>query len=327
VSEPPLRIALLGGVPATLGGGGLELQLRRTWAGLERRGHEVFHVAHELEPRPFDVLHAFSSGPDVHFQLEHWRRNPAPFVVSPVVVVAPGRAQWRQRVGSRLPIPAFGPRMRVEILARADVAVALTEHEAALLRAFAGDRAPRIVVIPNGVDPAPPAAPPAGLPDGYVALVGTVSARKRQAEAVAALGAAGVPPVVAGGFEGSDAQRAAFERAVAAAGGRWLGEVDGATAQAVTRGARALVHLSSAEGQSLSVLEALAAGTPAIVSPLPSNRELAAAHPAHVRLCAEAGDLPAALAGLPAARGEAPSLPTWDDVAARLEDVYRAAGA
>jgi glycosyltransferase involved in cell wall biosynthesis len=327
VSEPPLRIALLGGVPASLGGGGLELQLRRTWTALERRGHEVFHVAHEQRPRPFDVLHAFSSGPDVHFQLEHWRRSPAPFVVSPVVVVAPGRAEWRQRLGSRLPIPAFGPRMRVEVLARADVAVALTEHEAALLRAWAGGRAPRIVVVPNGVEAAPPADPPDGLPAGYAALVGTVSARKRQAEAVAALGAAGVPPVVAGGFEGTDAERAAFERAVAAAGGRWLGEVDAATARAVARGARALVHLSSAEGQSLAVLEALAEGTPAIVSPLPSNRELAAAHPGHVRLCAGPGELAAALAALPATRGPAPALPSWDDVAARLEDVYRSAGA
>jgi glycosyltransferase involved in cell wall biosynthesis len=326
VSEPPLRIALLGGVPPSLGGGGLEVQLQRTWAALERRGHEVFHVAREPDPRPFDVLHAYSSGPDVHFFLEHWRRNPAPFVVSPVVVVAPGRAERRQRIGSRLPIPAFGPRMRVEILQRADAAVALTEHEAGLLRAFAGRSAPRIEVISNGVERLEPVPPPAGLPGRYAALVGTVSARKRQAETVAMLGRQGVASVVVGAFEGSAAERGRFEQVVAAAAGRWLGETDPATTRSVVREAAALVHLSSAEGQSLAVLEAIAEGTPALVSPLPGNRELATSYPRHVIVCDDGDGVAAAMAQLGAPVGPAP-VPTWDDVAARLEVLYREVGA
>lgn len=261
----------------------------------------------------------------MHFFLEHWRRNLAPLVVSPVIVVAPGRAEQRQRVGSRLPIPAFGPRMRVEILRRADAAVALTAHEAGLVRAFARHAAPRTVVIGNGVAPIAPAVV-ADLPDGYVALVGGVSARKRQAATVAALGAAGIPAVVVGGFEGSAAERASFEGAVQAAGGHWLGEVDSATVAGVVGGARALVHLSSAEGQSLAILEALGAGTPAIVSPLPSNRELAAAYPRHVVLCADLAGVAAAVGALGGRPGPAP-VPTWDQVAERLETVYREVGA
>jgi len=312
-------------VPASLGGGGLELQLERTRAALERRGHEVFHVAETREARGFDVLHAFSSGADVHFAVcEHWRRNAdAPLVLSPVVVVAPGRARFRQVVASRLPIPAFGPRLRVDLLHRAAVVVALTEHEASLLERFAGRRrAPRIEIVPNGVDPVPPGPPPPGLPEPYVLLLGTVSVRKRQAETVAALADTPFAPVVAGGFEGTVAERASFERALAAAGGVWLGELgDAATVRATLRGAGALVHLSSAEGQSLAVLEALAEGTVVIASPLPGNAELAARYPGWVRIVAGPDGLRDALGAAP---NEAPpGIPTWDDVAGWLEPIYR----
>lgn len=321
VSEQSLRIALLGGVPPSLGGGGLELQLARTAAALERRGHEVFHVAAEPQ-RPFDLLHAFSSGPDIHFMLEHWRRNPAPLVVSPVIVVAQGRAELRQRIGSRLPIPAFGPRMRVEILRRADAIVALTEHEAGLVRAFVGGEVSRIAVIGNGVQRGKPAELPPGLPDRYVVLLGAVSVRKRQAETVRALSASGISTVVAGGFEGSSAERTSFERTIRDTGGCWLGEVEEATVRALLGDAQALVHLSSAEGQSLAVLEAIAEGTTAIVSPLPSNRELAAAYPAHVVLCDDIDVLPTALAAAQLGQRLPAAVPTWDEVAERLERLY-----
>lgn len=324
-SDRALRIALAGGVPASLGGGGLELQLERTRAALERRGHEVFHVGQVTGARPFDVLHAFSSGADVHFAVcEHWRRNAqAPLVLSTVVVVAPGRATLRQLVASRLPIPAFGPRLRVELLRRATVAVALTEHEAALIRRFAGRRrAPRIEVVPNGVDPAPPGSAPPGLPARYAVLLGTVSARKRQAETVAALGGTPLAPVVAGGFDGTPNERAAFERAIAHAGGRWLGELgDEGAVRALLRGAEALVHLSAAEGQSLAVLEALAEGTAVIASPLAANSELAARHPGWIRLVDSPEDLRDALAVAPA--GPPPGIASWDHVAGRLEAIYR----
>jgi glycosyltransferase involved in cell wall biosynthesis len=324
VAASPLRIALLGGVPPSLGGGGLELQLRRTSAALERIGHEVFHVAREPSIRPFDVLHVFSSGPDVHFALEHWRRNPAPLVVTSVIVVAQGTPELRQRVGSRLPIPAFGPRMRREILRRADAVVAASEYEAELVRDFAGRGVGQVIVIGNGADPVAAVPVPDGLPTGYAALVGTVSARKRQAETVAALAAHGLTAVVAGGFDGGADERARFEERVAAAGGRWLGELDEPSTRAVMREARALVHLSSAEAQSLAIIEALAEGTPVVVSPLPVNRELVALYGDRVRLCERPEDVGAILAGLQApGSGRRPAPPTWDDVASQLVDVYR----
>jgi glycosyltransferase involved in cell wall biosynthesis len=91
--------------------------------------------------------------------------------------------------------------------------------------------------------------------------------------------------------------------------------------RALLRGAGALVHLSSAEGQSLAVLEALAEATPVVASPLPANRELAARHPGWVRLVESAAGLPGALGPAPA--GDPPRIPTWDDVALELEAIYR----
>jgi glycosyltransferase involved in cell wall biosynthesis len=316
-----LRVAFMGGVPASLGGGGLELQMQRTAQALQRGGVEVFAAAAEPEPRPFDVLHAFGSEPDVWHALHHWRRNPAPLVLSPVIVAAPGAQERLLRLSARLPLASLSPRMRSLVVRRADASVALTAHEARLLRALG---ARRVEVIPNGVEPPGPDAPlPDGLPEGYVLLLGAVSARKRQADTVRALGAAGLPVVVAGGFDGTPAERRRFEAAVVEAGARWTGEVDPPVARTLLRRARALVHLSRAEGQSLAVVEALAEGTPVIATPLPANAELAARHPAHVRLVEGEGEVAGALTALERARGPAPSVPTWDDVAAALQGVYR----
>lgn len=320
--EGPLTIAFAGGIPPSLGGGGLELQMERSAAALARAGHSVFHVAREPEPREFDVLHSFGTEPDVWHLLRHWRRSPAPLVVSPVLVVPPG-AESRLGLASRVPLADFAPRMRVDVLRRADAIVALTEHERGLLRRLAGKEAAEVEVIGNGVDPLPTdTPPPTDLPDGFALLLGSVSERKRQRETVAALGREGVPVVVAGGFEGSDEGRREWEAAVESSGARWLGEVtDPAEVRALIRAARALVHLSAAEGQSLAILEALAEGTPVVASPLPANRELAERYPEHVRLAGYAGEAAAEVAGLGERPGPA-DVPSWDDVAAQLVGVY-----
>ncbi len=330
MSDRPLRIALLGGVPASLGGGGLELQMRRTADALGRLGHEVFHVAAEPEPRPFDVLHAFGSERDVWFPLEHWRRSrEAPLVVSPVLVVAPGRAERSLWLSHHLPLPAFAPRARVGILRSAAAVIALTAHERDLVLRLAGRRrVRRVEVVGNGVDPVAPADPAAlaalELPERYVVLLGSVSARKRQREVLTALAGGDATAVVVGGVEGGPSERAAWEAHVAATGARWLGELhDAALVRAVLAGARALVHLSAAEGQSLAVLEALSAGAPVVVSPLSSHVELREQYPGRVALVEHEDELSAALAGLASAERTPAPVPTWDDVAARLVAIHR----
>ena len=135
MTEAPLRVALVGGVPPTLGGGGLETQLEQTLAALQRRGVEAFHVGREAAPRPFDVLHAIGAEPDVCQWLDHWRRNPAPLVVSPVLVVPPARELELAVAG--VPLRSYGPHARARLLRRSDLAIAQTRHERDMLRVSA----------------------------------------------------------------------------------------------------------------------------------------------------------------------------------------------
>jgi glycosyltransferase involved in cell wall biosynthesis len=315
----PLRIAFLGGVPPSLGGGGLEVQIDRTASALSARGDAVFYVARESSALEFDVLHAFGAEPDVWHALGHWRRSEAPLIVSPVTVTGSRAEELLVRIGAWTPVRSLAQRMRAEVVRKADVVIALTEHEAALMRALG---ARRVEVVSNGVDVEIASADAAlpDLPEEFALLLGTVSRRKHQAEAVAALGASAV---VAGGFEGTPQERGRFEATVAEAGARWLGEVDAITAHALLRRARALAHMSRAETQPLVMLEALAHGTPVVATPLPAARELAALHPGWVRIVGGPSELPASLATLTVPPGPPPEVPSWADVAIRLEEIYR----
>jgi glycosyltransferase involved in cell wall biosynthesis len=322
----PLRIAVLGGIPPSLGGAGLELQVAGTAAGLERLGHTVVRVEREPEPQPFDVLHAFGSEPSVWHLLSHWTRNPAPLVLTPIVVVSPGREERMLKLSARVPGLLTTGRMKRELVRRAEVLIAGNGYERDLLVSGFGAAAAQVRVLGNGADPPasfgelPERVPAEG---GYALLLGGVSPRKRQLETLAALGGS-VPVVVAGGFAGDDSDRGPWERAVADSGAIWLGHVgDRAVVAAIVRAARVLIHLSEAEVQSLAVLEALSLGTPVVLSDIPSHRELAEAHPAFVRVVSGPAGVPSAVAELSGPLGDPPRIPTWTDVAEAMVEVYR----
>jgi glycosyltransferase involved in cell wall biosynthesis len=283
-------------------------------------------VTHLPPGAGFDVLHAFGSEPNVWFAVSHWRRNPAPLVISPVIVSSPGPTEWALRLATALPGPLTSTRMRRQLLRRADWVVCLTSHEQRLVNALAG-LTPASVVVPNGVDLVDPSDLPdlpGSIPDEpFVLLLGGVSTRKRQREVVAAL-AGRRPVVVIGDWQGTAGEEVAFRTEVERGGGAWLGHVDDpALIQAIQRRAAGQALLSTAETQSLAVLEALAVGLPIVVSDIPSHRELAAAHPGLVTLATDPVTAAAALVALPDRHETRPApIPTWDDVAGALEKVY-----
>jgi len=168
----------------------------------------------------------------------------------------------------------------------------------------------KVTVVPHGVDPA---FTPGGEPQGYALFVGAVQARKDPLAALAAARAAGLRLVVAG-----PEKEPALARRLRDEGADVRGWLDTHRLAELYRGASVLLLPSRFEGFGLPVLEAMASGTPVVVSDDAALREVAGD--------AAAPSVEAALAdreryrrlGLERAR-----LFTWEESARRTADVYR----
>jgi glycosyltransferase involved in cell wall biosynthesis len=126
----------------------------------------------------------------------------------------------------------------------------------------------RIVVTPNGVDPAFHAAPSRNgasdtvSPAPYALSVGAIQERKNQVAALGAARAAGLELVVVGPTKD---ERVA--ETLRAGGARLEGYVSTERLADLYRGAACLVQSSRHEGFGLPVVEAMASGTPVVTVP------------------------------------------------------------
>jgi alpha-1,3-rhamnosyl/mannosyltransferase len=187
------------------------------------------------------------------------------------------------------------------------------------LRELYGVPDDRIVVAPNGVDPA--FTPSASLLQGdYVLLVGAVQERKNPLAALAAADSAGLPLVVAG-----PAKDAALAVELERRGARIAGYVAVDELVELYRGAACLVQASRYEGFGLPVLEAMACGTPVVAVPEQALREVAR----DAAIWAEAHELGdgirravAERERLVAAGLERARLFSWPETARRTLEVY-----
>jgi glycosyltransferase involved in cell wall biosynthesis len=138
-----------------------------------------------------------------------------------------------------------------------------------------GVAAERVVVTPNGVDPAFHPAPPKTASDTvsqepYALSVGAIQERKNQLAALAAARAVGLELVVVGPTK--DERVADLLRA---GGARLDGYLPTERLAERYRGAACLVQSSRHEGFGLPVVEAMASGTPVVTVPDPALLEVA----------------------------------------------------
>jgi alpha-1,3-rhamnosyl/mannosyltransferase len=202
---------------------------------------------------------------------------------------------------------------------RADHVIAVSEATKRDVVDLYGIPPEKVTVTPHGVDPA--FAPGERAGKGFVLFVGAVQARKNPLAAVDAAAAVGLPLVVAG-----PEKEPAMADELRARGADVRGWVDNRELAQLYRDAAALILPSRFEGFGMPVLEAMASGTPVVLSDDAALQEVAG----DAGVYAEDGDYGAALrralddreywsaAGLERAKGF-----SWEESARRTADVYR----
>jgi glycosyltransferase involved in cell wall biosynthesis len=187
-------------------------------------------------------------------------------------------------------------------------------------------------VIANAADPLPAVEPSANQPAGdYILTVGRVTAQKNVANLLQgyelfAKKAANAPKlVVAGGLDETgyveSLQPLVTERTVLA------GKFTRSAMAPLYRGSKIYINASLHEGSSNAVLEAIGAGCPILLSDIPENRDFglppqAYFDPNSPESIADA--LTRAMADPQAFVADAGKYLTWDAVAERTLDIYRA---
>jgi glycosyltransferase involved in cell wall biosynthesis len=176
----------------------------------------------------------------------------------------------------------------------------------------------KIVVTPLGVDEV---FAPGDARDSYVLFVGSIEPRKNPLAAAHAAREAGRRLVVAG-----PAKDEGLARELDRAGAELRGYVDKDELVELYRGAACLVHPSRYEGFGLTIVEAMASGTPVVATPDAAVREVAG----DAAVFAEPSELADAIgravadrARLAAAGLERARRFTWAETARRTVAVYR----
>jgi glycosyltransferase involved in cell wall biosynthesis len=133
-----------------------------------------------------------------------------------------------------------------------------------------GVPANRVVVTPNGVDPAFHPSGDTVSQGSYVLAVGAIQRRKNQLAAVEAATAVGLPLVVVGPYKDPALAEELRQR-----GARVEGYVDTERLADLYRGAACVVQASAFEGFGLPIVEAMASGTPVVTVREPALVEVA----------------------------------------------------
>ncbi len=222
-----------------------------------------------------------------------------------------------------------------------DAVVAISQLMADELVRSTPRAAGRVSVVAPGVDVpffAAAAEPPAGAPEPYLLAVGTVWAYRDYGLALDALARSGLPHTLAIAGAAAPEERARLEAQAASLGLRdrlrLLGAIPPEDLRRWYAGADALIATSRLESFALSVLEAMAAGTPVVAverSVYPETAggaaELAAPEPEALAGALKRALEPGRRAELVASGRERAAGFTWDRSAEGLVSVCRTASA
>ena len=266
--------------------GGLQIQVRETIAALNRlapgatRALQVQLVdANHDRLNEYDLIHVFSAINGNFRLVEMASELGLPVVLSPLL--SPGwnrAAAWRARLVDRLAgrltewMVQTSYAQTKRALQLADLVIALGEAERdAIVQGF-GVAAGKIRVFPNGVNGHFFTANEdlfrreTGIAGPFVLMVGSISAYKNQLGLALALQGSSLPVVLIGAAPRHE--RAYLQQVLALPNVTWLGSLEHADPLLASAFHAAAVVALPSQGEvlPLSVLEALAAGTPVVMT-------------------------------------------------------------
>jgi glycosyltransferase involved in cell wall biosynthesis len=329
-----MKVLFNHGLPFALAHGGFQVQVEETRAALQCRGVEVEPVRWWDSSQTGDLVHCFGT-PSVAY-LDSVRDAGIPVVVTHLFTATcnrPPLALALQGLVTRglLALPGWGAiknQLNWQSYREATRLIVGLEAERRVLHTVYGVPDVRVSVIPLGLNRDFLTAGPPSRSDARLISTGTITERKRCVELALMARAARVPVLFVGKPYHSDDPY--WQKFAALIDGRYVlhhGQVEDRREMiALLQASRGFVIFSRHENWCLSAHEAAACGLPLLLPDQPWSRECFGGGASYLHP-GSACDNPDLLRAFyeKASELSAPSvkLLSWDDVAEKLEAVYR----
>jgi glycosyltransferase involved in cell wall biosynthesis len=319
--------------PFLLAHGGFQIQIEQTKKALERVGVEVEYLRWWDANQSGDVIHFFGR-PSVSY-IERAHAKNIKVVMAELLGGLGARSatsrllQRTMILSARSILPAsYLSKLAWDAYRLVDACIALTAHQARLMKEMFDGRPEKIYIVPNGVETVFSNSPSVAR-EKWLLCTATITERKRVLELGQAAINAQIPLRVIGSpyFERDPYYRKFAELARSQPDLlQYEGGIQDREQLATAyRKARGFVLLSTMESLSLSALEAAACECPLLLSDLPWARTTFGENASYCSVKASTAETARALRAF---YDSAPSLPlpekpkTWEEIARDLQRIY-----